>query len=115
MKSRTAILFFIFSAGVGGFLLASHGLAASTQVELDTACEEAREARLAPMRAEFIEECVERVESGRRSRNVRRNAQAYCESFYADFGDRSGNRAPLFLDLPECEAAFENQRSHRRR
>ncbi|NNK31789.1 MAG: hypothetical protein HKP02_09750, partial [Xanthomonadales bacterium] len=38
-----------------------------------------------------------------------------CEVFYSDFGAQSGNRAPLFYDLPECEAAFDFQNSQRRR
>ena len=40
---------------------------------------------------------------------------AACEAFYSDFGAQSGNRAPLFYDLPECVEAFDFQNSHRRR
>ena len=76
------------------------------QAELDAACEAAREKKLAPMRAQYIEECVKnREQPDRRS----------CEVFYSDFGAQSGNRAPLFYDLPECEAAFDFQNSQRRR
>lgn len=76
------------------------------QAELDEACEIARERKLAPLRAEFVEECVrERQLSSRRE----------CETFYADYGAQSGNRAPLFYDLPECVEAFEYQNSNRRR
>lgn len=76
------------------------------QAELDAACEAAREKKLAPMRKQFIDECVEKKEqSDRRS----------CEVFYADFGAQSGNRAPLFYDLPECVEAFDFQNSQRRR
>ena len=74
------------------------------QARLDAICEEAREEKLAPMRAEFVEECVR--EGQQRSREA-------CEDFYADFGARSGNRAPLFYDLPECVEAFEFQNSQR--
>ena len=75
------------------------------QAELDAACEAAREKKLAPMRQQFIEECVQNKEQpDRRS----------CEVFYSDFGAQSGNRAPLFYDLPECVAAFEHQQGHRR-
>ena len=71
------------------------------QAEMDAACEVAREARLAPMRAEFVEECVEKKQ---------KEDRAACERFYADYGARSGNRAPLFYDLPECEEAFNYRR-----
>ena len=40
--------------------------------------------------------------------------RAYCERFYADYGAATGNRGPLFYDLPECEAAFDYQNSQRR-
>ena len=76
------------------------------QAKLDAACEEAREVKLAPMREKFVEECV--TEGQQRDRES-------CEDFYADFGAQSGNRAPLFFDLPECVEAFEFQNSQRQR
>lgn len=76
------------------------------QAALDAACEAAREEKLAPMREQFIEECVEnREQPDRRS----------CELFYSDFGAQSGDRAPMFYDLPECVEAFDFQNSQRRR
>ena len=66
------------------------------QAELDAACEAAREAKLAPLRAQFVEECVAKEQ---------RPDRAACERYYADYGSRSGDRAPLFYDLPECVAA----------
>jgi hypothetical protein len=71
------------------------------QAKLDSACEAAREQNLAPMRAGFIDECVEKKQ---------RPDRASCERFYADFGNQSGRRAPLFYDLPECVKAFEYRR-----
>jgi len=71
------------------------------QARLDAACEAAREERLAPLRAGFIDECVEKKQ---------RPDRAACERFYADYGNQSGNRAPLFYDLPECVKAFEYRR-----
>lgn len=68
------------------------------QQELDQACEVAREKKLAPEREKYIEECVTRKQKPDR---------ASCERFYADYGNRSGNRAPLYYDLPECVKAFE--------
>ena len=76
------------------------------QAKLDAACEQAREVKLAPMREQFIEDCVKNEEQPNRKA---------CEVFYADFGAQSGNRAPLFFDLPECVEAFDYQNSQRQR
>lgn len=65
---------------------------------LDAACEAARQEKLAPLRLQYVEECVDKKE---------RPDRQSCERFYADFGNRSGNRAPLFYDLPECVAAHD--------
>lgn len=78
----------------------------SKQAELDTACERAREAKLAPMRDKYVEECVNKKQKPDRKS---------CEAFYADFGAQSGNRAPLFYDLPECVEAFEFRQGNRSR
>ena len=91
-------------------LLLAGGLQASDaekkQAELDAECERAREARLAPMRKKYVDECVEKKQ---------RPDRASCEAFYADFGAQSGGRAPLFMDLPECVEAFEFRRDNRTR
>lgn len=76
------------------------------QAELDAACEAAREKKLAPMREQYIEDCV---------KNEEQRDRRACEVFYSDFGAQSGNRAPLFYDLPECVEAFDFQNSQRRR
>lgn len=75
------------------------------QQALDQACEQAREQKLAPLRRRYIDECVQ----------ARGRDRAYCERFYSDYGDRSGDRAPLFYDLPACVEAFDHRRSYRRR
>ena len=72
------------------------------QAELDGACEVARQKKLIPLRAGFVDECVEKKQ---------RPDRQSCERFYADYGNQSGNRAPLFYDLPECVKAFEYSRS----
>jgi predicted HD phosphohydrolase len=74
------------------------------QHELDAACSHARQQELAPMRQEYVEECIEK--------SWRDTEQ--CERFYSDYGTRTGNRAPLFYDLPECVEAFEFRKSYRR-
>lgn len=104
-----------FSALIGAYLVfgmatASDCMADSNrdqkQAQLDAACEQAREKRLGPMREQYVKECEKSGEQpDRRS----------CEVFYADFGAQSGNRAPLFYDLPECVEAFDYQNSQRQR
>lgn len=74
------------------------------QAQLDGACEVARQKKLIPLREQYVEECVEKEQ---------RPDRAACERFYADFGNPSGNRAALFYDLPECQAAFDHRRSDR--
>ena len=83
-------------AASAGTIATADGDRNARQAELDVACEAAREAKLAPLRAQFVEECVEKDQ---------RPDRASCERFYADFGNRTGDRAPLFYDLPECVAA----------
>lgn len=70
--------------------------------ELDRRCEAAREARIAPMRAAQIENCIEAGTGDR----------AWCENFWADYGAASrtpsGEFIPgMFYDLPECIEAWE--------
>lgn len=72
---------------------------------LDQACELAREQKLVPMRTQFVEECVA---------NKEKTSREKCVTFYADYGNRMGGRAPLFYDLPECVTAFDYNRSDRR-
>ncbi len=73
-----------------------------TQKRLDAECQAAREAKLAPERERYIQECVEKKQ---------RPDRDSCERFYADYGNQAGNRAPLYMDLPECVKAFEHSRS----
>ena len=74
------------------------------QAELDASCEAAREKKLAPLRKQFVEQCMRDKEQPNR---------ATCEAFYSDYGAQSGDRAPLFYELPECVKAFEYQNSER--
>jgi hypothetical protein len=101
--NKTDIFKYGISAATMAFtlLVASPTLAKNEQASLDAACEAARQEKLAPLRAGFIDECVEKNQ---------RPDRAACERFYADYGNQSGNRAPLFYDLPECVEAFEFRR-----
>jgi hypothetical protein len=74
--------------------------------QLRLRCEAAREARLAPLREQAIQDCVSRPRSTRN--------RAQCEEFYRDFGQGGGTvgggfRAPMFIDVPECQEYFAEQ------
>ena len=107
MKPHTIkTVFFTFVTSLLSCILASGAVADSArdqkQAKLDTACEQAREQKLAPLRKGYVEECV---------KNKEQDSREACESFYADYGARSGNRAALFYDLPKCVEAFDYQNS----
>ena len=79
-------------------------IADMTLAELDSRCEEAREAKIAPLREVEIEHC----------KSQPRNDPAFCESHNADFGDGgrtvSGTIRPrMFDDLPECVEALQER------
>jgi len=74
------------------------------QAKLDGVCEVARQKKLAPLRKKYVEECTTNKELPNREA---------CVTFYADYGNRMGGRAPLFYDLPECVVAFEYNQSSR--
>ncbi len=86
---------------------AALGSDASSSLEaLRQRCEAAREARLAPLREQAIEDCVSRPRSTQ--------TRAQCEEFYRDFGQGGGTvgggfRAPMFIDVPECQEYFAEQ------
>ena len=77
---------------------------AAKQAELDRLCEAAREEKLAPIRAEIYDECINR--QGKQPDYCRRYADGYN-------GARAG-AAPRFYELPECVAAFDFRNSNRR-
>jgi len=73
------------------------------QAKLDAACEAARQEKLAPIRQKYTDDCVANKELPSREE---------CERFYADYGERTGRKAALFYDLPECVAAFNFQQDN---
>ena len=91
------------------FLLFLTGVALGSEPSLEQLrlrCEAAREARLAPLREQAIQDCVSRPRSTRN--------RAQCEEFYRDFGQGGGTvgggfRAPMFIDVPECQEYFAEQ------
>ena len=74
------------------------------QAELDAACEVARQEKLVLVRAQYVEECIEKKQ---------RPDRESCERFYADYGESSANQVPLFYDLPKCVTAHEYRTSYR--
>lgn len=74
------------------------------QANLDTACESARQKQIAIDRDFLIEECMEK--------KYKKDLES-CQRFYADHGNQSGTRGPLYYDLPDCVEAFENKSANR--
>jgi hypothetical protein len=75
------------------------------QIALDEKCQVAREKILSVERTQYVEECVQG-----RSRSTREE----CERFYADHGNATPARGPLYMDLPECIEAHEFRQSRSR-
>ena len=107
MKRKLTPLFIgLCSLALSGAVAAASESFDEKQARLDKACQDAREAKLKPEREKYVEECVEKGH---------RDSREACERFYADHGNQSGNRAPLYMDLPECVEAFEHERSKNKR
>jgi hypothetical protein len=74
--------------------------------ELEVICEKEREKRLAPEREQLIQNCI----------TEKRRSQGYCERYHSDYGaaqqiiGTDQVRPALYLDLPECVAAWEARR-----
>lgn len=83
--------------------------------ELKVRCELAREKRLAPVREEEIEKCVEK------NKDHMKRPREYCERYYRYFGNAEisprGRTLRLFHNIPECRRLYraEDKRSRLRR
>ena len=73
------------------------------QMELDAACEVARQKHISIARAKEVDRCVAEQE---------RPDRAACDELYYYYGEQSGNRPALFYDLPECKRANEFRNSY---
>ena len=109
----------VISIFLCGLVLPLIGEASSIQ-ELRIRCENAREALIAPLRQEAIDQCIAERESGRSGRRSSLDAREHCERFYADFGQGGttqfgGFRQRMFHDIPECQELYEAEQSGRRR
>lgn len=76
--------------------------------QLDAMCQQEREKLIAPERERLIQDCIEN----------KRKSQGYCERYFADYGnaqrlDTGMVRPALYLDLPECVAAFEARKKEK--
>lgn len=101
MKVIQFLIIIMLTAGLSNTVIAKESRE-EKQARLDNVCEVARQKKLTPMKKKFVEECVANKELPSRDE---------CVTFYADYGNRMGGRAPLFYDLPECVTAFEFQQS----
>ncbi len=97
MNRQLVMIFGVFLIG-STVCIADDTNRKSVQAALDAQCEAAREQRLAPERAMYIDECV--AKKFKESREE-------CTRFYRDYGAQTGDRAALYYDLPECVKAFD--------
>jgi hypothetical protein len=74
------------------------------QAELDAACEAAREKQLAPIRREIEAECIEKKQGD----------VSFCKRYAAGYNGERPGQGLRFYELPECEAAFEFRKRHRK-
>lgn len=72
------------------------------QVQLDKACEEAREVALKPLRKEIYAECMQKSD----------NNKSDCKADAKAYNGNRINGAPRFYELPACEKAFEYRSNH---
>jgi hypothetical protein len=75
-------------------------------VALEAQCEQAREARIKPLRDMEIAQCKADVH----------NEADYCERYWKDYGNavrttRGGMTPRMFDDLPICQAAFSARKA----
>ena len=86
---------------------ANEPVSAMSLKELDRICEDARERKIAPLRAAAIEEC---------QMTSQRDDPEYCGRFYATFGEavrlsNGATRPRMFNELPECVQAEQERRN----
>lgn len=89
----------LVAATAGGLAIAEDRQ--HTQAGLDAACEAARQAALVPKKEEIYRECIQKF----------KKSAAVCEEEADGYNGSRAGRAPLFYDLPECEAAFEYRKN----
>ena len=103
-KVECVALMFLGSLAFGALALAANGDETNMMLKLDRACQQARENALRPIRAQYVDECVEKGVKDRPA----------CERFYADYGNALKPVGQKFYDLPECVKAHDYRRRDRR-
>jgi hypothetical protein len=103
MRATIVVFIVLAIASCGGIVLAADE---ADVAALQLKCEQAREARLKPMRDAEVAKC-----KADRSRDPE-----YCDRFWKDLGDATrlpnGAMKPrLFDDLPQCVAAAKAKRT----
>ncbi len=103
------------NAGIAIFLIISMFVGAAQasdkdrkqkQQKLDAECQAARSELIAPLKEQYTKECIA-------TQKRQKDPVEYCNRFYADYGERSGDRPAMYMDLPQCEKAFDNEKSSR--
>ncbi|MBE9549844.1 MAG: hypothetical protein IMF09_10605 [Proteobacteria bacterium] len=100
-KSSLAILICLLALSTAA-IASTDDARARQQQKLDDACKQAREVKIAPLREAVIKDCID---TGKTEED--------CRKFNQDYGEKMGNRAALFMDLPECVKAFKHNQSNR--
>lgn len=73
------------------------------QSQLDAACEAARVKKSGSAKQVEIDNCMKEQDLTDRES---------CERYFSDYGSATGARGALFYDLPECQKAYEYNKSY---
>jgi len=92
----------IFSVSAG-YCAESKTERTQKQAELDGICEEARQRALLPTKKKIYQECL----------NKKIKGESECAQDADSYNGNRGAAAPLYYDLPECEAAFKFRKAYR--
>ncbi len=101
MLRVTSVILLVFATTICNGLATANDQQ-NKQAELDAACEAARQAALAPRKAEIYQECIDKF----------KKSVEVCEQEANGYNGNRVGKTPLFYDLPECEAAFEYQKNN---
>jgi hypothetical protein len=104
MDSRTTALLALITCSLFAGWSHARKQDPAIQANLDAVCETARQKQIAIDRDFLIEECMEK--------KTKKDLES-CQRFYADHGNQSGTRGPLYYDLSECVEAFDNKQANR--
>jgi hypothetical protein len=95
---RIFTLIFIINTGICSTAFAHK----DEQIELDKACEAARQVALEPRKKEIYQECLHKF----------KKEDDVCKNEAKVYNGNRINGAPLFYELPACEKAFAFRKKH---